>query len=81
MPTESSYIANCLRIPRRPALGPWLLTLAVSRKADQAHIPNRIAAKWFGSPSNAWARRIDLPQARENVGAWFIQRSRLLRRL
>ena len=39
-------------------------TLTVPRWAAQAHITNPLASKWFGSPSNAWARRIYLPQGR-----------------
>jgi hypothetical protein len=31
-----------------------------SRLTDQAQIPNPFNAKWFGSPSNAWVRAIEL---------------------
>ena len=34
----------------------------VSPLTDQAHIPFK--ANWFGSPSNAWVRVIELPIGR-----------------
>jgi hypothetical protein len=34
---------------------------SASRLTDQAQVPNPFKAKWFGSPSNAWVRVIELP--------------------
>jgi hypothetical protein len=36
---------------------------SASRLTDQAHVPNPFKATWFGSPSNAWVRVIELPVA------------------
>jgi len=38
-----------------------IATAPVSQWAKQARIPNPFAAKCFGSPNNAWARRMYLP--------------------
>jgi hypothetical protein len=39
---------------------------SASRLTDQAQVPNPFKAKWFGSPSNAWVRVVELP-----VGGMF----------
>ncbi len=41
-----------------------IATPTVSRWVDEAHLPNPFAAKWFGTPGSAWARRIYLPRRR-----------------
>ena len=62
MPGRSEYPESRTEKSTGGTMG--IATPAVSRWAKQACIPNPFAAKWFGSPSNAWARQIYRPLGR-----------------
>ena len=52
------------RMGRRTGRRTCISTPAVSRSADESHVPDSFVAKWSRPPGNPWARRIYLPQRR-----------------